>query len=98
MTLAGLLVSRDFGATERDRRMGVARSRLVPRQLVLVAVLLVGVTACADDDVATRQSTATATTPSWAFPNHDLSNTRNAQDSLITSETIGRLGVAWTAQ
>jgi glucose dehydrogenase len=38
------------------------------------------------------------TTPSWAFPNHDLSNTRNAQDSLITSETIGRLGVAWTAQ
>jgi glucose dehydrogenase len=36
--------------------------------------------------------------PSWAFPNHDLSNTRNAHGSLITSETIGRLGVAWTAQ
>jgi glucose dehydrogenase len=70
----------------------------VSRRLGLVVVLLVGVAACGDDEAATRPSVAGAATRSWAFPNHDLSNTRNAQHSLITSETIGRLGVAWTAQ
>jgi outer membrane protein assembly factor BamB len=37
-----------------------------------------------------------ATPGSWPFPNADLANTRNAQDSKISSANVSRLEQAWT--
>ncbi|MBX3313779.1 MAG: PQQ-binding-like beta-propeller repeat protein [Actinobacteria bacterium] len=89
------------------RRASRPRSRAVHRLVVLVAVA--GVLAgCGADDMTTlapdggrsvTTTTETGTDPTdvegWPSPGRDLSNSRAATDSSISSSTIGRLAEAW---
>lgn len=65
----------------------------------VTAALLVG-TGCGDDDDTSASGTtfvagSATVADTWAHPNGDLANTRNASGGISTS-TVTKLGVAWS--
>jgi outer membrane protein assembly factor BamB len=51
--------------------------------------------ALADCGSGTKSATAPATSGSWAYPNGDLANTRDATGSTISSVNVSKLAEAW---
>ena len=73
--------------------------------LSLLAVLALAAAACASSSTptATRSQPATTTNPaatppsgSWPYPNADLTNTRQAPGSVISSANVSQLQQAWS--
>lgn len=91
---------------EDGRRSGVLRRLLAIALVALLTLAALVVAGCGDDDPVAGEPADSARTSvvaaqdvsaegTWAHPNGDLANTRQATGPIDTS-TVGQLGVAWT--
>jgi glucose dehydrogenase len=76
----------------------------VSKYLTLLAITLIAITACRDDEMATPGSgpplnpipaEVSQNADDWPLPNQDYGNRRNAV-STITSDNVNNLEIAWT--
>ncbi len=83
-------LSSDDSRTARTRRV---RPLLA---LTLLSLLLIVLAACASPSTPAGPAPSSTAGGSWAQPNYDYANTRDATRSTISSQNVNKLGVAWT--
>jgi alcohol dehydrogenase (cytochrome c) len=76
------------------RRIGVTLAGIAG--LIGLGALAAGCSSAAPAPTSSAFAGAAAPAGSWAFPNGNLSNTRDAAGSVISSSNVSRLKEAWT--